>query len=426
VEDLLSFIDASPTPWHAVRETARRLHDAGYKELDEREAWRLAPGERAFVVRGGGSIIALRLGARPSLGFVIVAAHTDSPGLRVKPRPEVAGKQLALGVEVYGGPLLHTWLDRDLSLAGRVALRGGRTALVHIPRIGRVPALAIHLDRVVNTEGLKLNPQTHLRPLLALDAELEPSAFQLRLSEAVAEQGEDPEGILAWDLALFDAQPSAVGGARNELVFAPRLDNLASCHAALTALLEAPARDETQVCVLYDHEEVGSESASGAASQFLLSVLERVSALDSTAPDATARALARSFLVSADMAHALHPNYAEKHDEQHAPLLAKGPVIKVNVSQRYATDGLSQAVFAEACQSVGVSHQRFVSRNDQPCGSTIGPITAARIGIRTVDVGNPMLSMHSARELCAAADVGPMIRVLTEYLGRASVPDPRA
>lgn len=435
VSDLLSFIQASPTPWHAVKETSRRLNQAGYRQFDEREPWSLEAGSFGFVVRGGGTLAAFRMGDRPpaEAGYVILAAHTDSPGLRLKPRPEIrSAAQLALGVEVYGGPLFHSWLDRDLSLSGRVALCGGRSELVQLERVARIPSLAIHLDRGVNTDGLKLNPQTQLRPLLGLlsgnlgTIDVGGEALELtQILAAALPRGIDSK-ILGYELCFHDSQHPELIGARSELISAPRLDNLASCHAVLSALLRASPRDATQVAVIYDHEEVGSGSAQGAESQFLLSLLQRLAIPRDgrTFEDSTARALARSFMVSADMAHAVHPNFSEKHDDPLSVLLGAGPVVKVNASQRYATDALSQAVFVEACQAESIRPQVFVSRSDMACGSTIGPISAARTGIRTVDVGNPMLSMHSARELGAVADVLPMIRVLTRVLSEAEAPSP--
>jgi aspartyl aminopeptidase len=427
--DLLAFIEAAPTPYHAVSEVAGRLSRAGFRRVSERESWQLAPGEGGFVVRSGGSIAAFRVGARSpaEAGFVMIGAHTDSPNLRLKPKPELTAhgyEQLA--VEVYGGVLLSTWLDRDLSLAGRVVLEDGSTRLLRLPGVlCRIPNVAIHLNRDVNSAGLTLNAQTHLAPLAALELE----GAGLELAERVARaagDGVSPQQIRGADLCLFDTQPPTLGGARGELIYSARLDNLTSCHAALSALLAASDSDATRVIVLYDHEEVGSETASGAGSQFLESVLVRLLDGFSPARDDFARALAGSLLVSADMAHAVHPNYPDKHDKLHRPLLGKGPVLKVNASQRYATDGPSAARFRAACARAGVEPQHFVSRNDMACGSTIGPIAAAGLGLRTVDVGGPMLSMHSCREMAAAADVPVMIRVLTELFSSFTPLDPAA
>jgi aspartyl aminopeptidase len=427
VADLLAFIDASPTPYHAAAQAVRRLEAAGYRACDEGELWNLAPGDRRYVLRGGGSLLAFEIGseAPAAAGFRIVGAHTDSPNLRLHPRADLERhgyRQLA--VEPYGGVLLHTWFDRDLSLAGRVSLARGagvETMLVDFGRpLLRIPSLAIHLCRDIRTEGLKLNPQEHGLPVVGLaDAPPLPELLARELrAQALAEVA--PEQILAFDLMLYDCQPGGRSGADGSFVCAPRLDNLASCHAALCALL-APARGLppfTRCVVLYDHEEVGSRSASGAAGSLLLDVLERcAAAFKGGEPQALARARARSALISADMAHAVHPNYADKHEPGHRPVIGRGPVIKVNQAQSYATDASTAALFASLCAQVGVAPQYFVSRADLPCGSTIGPISAARVGIPAVDVGNPMLSMHSCREMAGAADVEPMIAVLGAFLG---------
>jgi aspartyl aminopeptidase len=420
--DLLAFIDRSPTPYHAVAETRRRLEAGGFRECLETDAWELVPGDRRYVVRGEGSLVAFEVGALApaEAGFRIVGAHTDSPNLRVRPHPDRAahGYRL-LGVEPYGGVLLHTWLDRDLSLAGRVSVRDGdrlRTLLLDFERpLLRIPSLAIHLAREIKTEGLKLNPQQHLIPVVGLEDA--PPLAELVSSELRARKLADvsPEDVLAFDLMTYDTQPAALGGARGELVFAPRLDNLASCHAGASALLgsafRAPAH--TRVLVLYDHEEVGSRSAQGAAGPLLAQVLERVVAgVKEGGPQALARSLARSILVSVDMAHAVHPNYADQHDPEHRPLLGGGPVLKRNAGQSYASDAATSGLFASLCAHAGARLQHFVSRSDLTCGSTIGPISAARVGVPAVDVGSPMLSMHSCRETAATADVEPMIAVL--------------
>jgi aspartyl aminopeptidase len=328
-----------------------------------------------------------------------------------------------LAVEVYGGVLWHTWLDRDLSLAGRVVVADGSvtgsTHLVDFQRpLLRIPNLAIHLNRTVNTDGLKLNAQSHLVPILALEqAETEPrSRLQQMLCDQLARAGVgcEPERIVSWDLCLYDVQPAAQLGLQGEFIAAPRLDNLASCYSAITALRTAGrARAETRGIVLYDHEEVGSQSAQGADSPFLLHALARIAESAATGErDALPRAVARSFMISADMAHAVHPNYGDRHEPGHRPVLGKGPVLKSNVSQSYASDAETSARFALLCRSVDVTPQHFVSRSDLACGSTIGPITAGRVGLRTVDVGNPLLSMHSVREMAGTADVAALQRVL--------------
>ncbi len=418
--DLLSFLDASKTPYHAVRELARRLKEAGFRLFQEPDTWQVEPGTRGFVVRAGGSIVAFELGRKPAAeaGFVLIGAHTDSPNLRLKPQPDLSNVGYRqLSVEVYGGVLLSTWLDRDLSLAGRVVLADGTSELIDLERpLCRIPNLAIHLNREVNSAGLVLNAQTHLLPVLGLEAE--PGGFEALLAEGLQgtpSHGAQPSDVLGFDLCLYDTQRAALAGSQNEFLLSSRLDNLASCQAGLQALLGAsPDLEATRVLAFYDHEEVGSQSASGARSQLMSDLLARLARSFSPKDEsALPRAISRSLLVSADMAHGVHPNYPDKHDKQHRPLLGKGPVIKVNVNQSYASDAASTAAFAAACRAVSVVPQYFSSRNDSPCGSTIGPISAARLGLRTVDVGNPMLSMHSCREMAAVADVAPMIRVLT-------------
>lgn len=429
VDDLLRFIDESPTPYHAVAGAASRLESAGYARLEEGDLWSLAPGDRRYVVRAGGSIAAFEVGsaAPAEAGFRVVGAHTDSPNLRIKPEADVrAHGYHQLAVEPYGGVLLHTWLDRDLSLAGRVTLRNGQgteTRLVDFERpLLRVPNLAIHLHREINTEGLKINAQRHLAPLLGLgdDADfIDLLCAELGREGAMVERTD----VLAWDLMAYDTQPSARSGAKGEFIQGPRLDNLASSHAGLVALLDAGEKGTsgaTRVVVLYDHEEVGSRSTQGAGGTFLEDTLTRIASCVGASggegdAQTMARAVSNSWLISADMAHAMHPNYADRHEPGHRPKIGAGPVIKTNSNQAYATDAESAGFFASLCDRVDVTPQNFVIRSDLGCGSTIGPISAARVGIRTVDVGNPMLSMHSIREMAGTADVAPMIDVLVEF-----------
>lgn len=407
-DDLRAFLDSGVSPYHAVAESVRRLEAGGFTALDEHDRWSLAPGEQRYVVRDGGSIVALRVGTAPlaDAGGRLVGTHTDSPTFRVRPNSEVtrAGYRL-VGVEPYGGMLAHTWMDRDLTAAGRVVLRDGEVRLVRLEGSPlRMPSLAIHLDRGVN-DGLALDRQRHLVPVLGLDHE--PGLLE-RL-------GLDPDDVLAHDLVLTDTQPAGIVG--SDWISGPRLDNLGSCHSALHALLAAPAAAHTQVWVANDHEEVGSGSAEGARGSFLEDVLVRlVAATGDTDPQAYRQAVARSRLVSADMAHAVHPNYSERHEPSHTPELGGGPVIKHNANQAYATDATTQAWFARCAEDAGVAVQHFVSRADLPCGSTIGPLTAARLGLATVDVGSAMLSMHSCRELASRADVPLMVAALTACL----------
>jgi len=417
VQDLLEFINVSPTPFHAVAETVRRLEAQGYRRLDEAEPWEIVAGDKVYVVRGGGSVAAFHLGSAPcqEAGFHLVGAHTDSPNLRVKPNPELKEAGYGqLGVEPYGGVLLHTWLDRDLSLAGRVSLADGSARLVDFGReLLRVPSLAIHLNRKVNSEGLKLNAQKHMAPIVTLN-DLGGMDLRVLLAEELGDV--KANDVIAWDLMAYDVQPATRSGVSREFIHAGRIDNLASCHAGLSALLAAEREVQvTRGVVLYDHEEVGSRSAQGAASDFLRSCLQRLSG--DSAEDYH-RAVAKSFLISADMSHAIHPNYADRHEPKHQPVLGGGPVVKINVNQSYATDGESWASFERWAREAEVRTQRFVVRSDLGCGSTIGPITAAQLGIRTVDAGNPMLSMHSCREVAAASDVPKMIDVMKRFFQR--------
>jgi aspartyl aminopeptidase len=418
--DLAAFIDASPTPFHAVREAARRLEAAGFRELIEADPWTIAPGDLRFVIRGGSTLLAFVVGTESPAraGYRMIAAHTDSPNLRIKPNADRGSRGYAqVGVEIYGSPLYSTWLDRDLGIAGQVVLRGTsgvEPRLLRLDRkVARIPSLAIHLNRGVNTDGLVLNAQKHMVPILGLESQ---TSLRKVLAHAL---DVDPATILSFDLSLYDTENAAIGGLDDELVFASRLDNLVSCHAATTALASrttpCPA---TRLIVLFDHEECGSRSAVGAAGTLVRDSVARL--LDrgpAAEPQAQARAMARSLLISSDMAHAVHPNYESQHDEQHMPGLNRGLVIKSNVNQSYATSADTAARFELFCQEAGFEPQRFVVRSDLPCGSTIGPIAAAGLGIPTVDVGAPMLAMHSCREMCGTLDVYWGIETFKAALG---------
>ncbi|MEY2458851.1 MAG: aspartyl aminopeptidase [Acidimicrobiaceae bacterium] len=410
--DLLTFIDASPSPFHACATAAARLDTAGFGRVSETDAW--PPGtSQGYFVRDGSLVAwAVPSGATATTPFRIIGAHTDSPNLRVKPHADVerAGAQL-IAIEVYGGALFNSWLDRDLGVSGRVALRGGELPLLTIDRpIARIPQLAIHLDREVNTSGLVLNPQQHLNPVWAIDA----GDFR---SFVATELGATADDILFWDLMLHEVTPGALIGRDDELISAARIDNLCSSWAAIEALTAATTHERISVVVLFDHEEVGSASNRGALSPILESVLERITLGLGGGREDWRRAMAGSICLSADMAHATHPNYSERHEPGHWIELNGGPVVKTNVSQRYATDARSAAAFIEACEGADVPVQHYVHRNDLICGSTIGPITAARLGIPTVDVGAPQLSMHSARELMGSTDAALYKTALTAFLG---------
>lgn len=420
--EMLRYIDASPSPFHAVQAAEARLQAAGYTALDEAEAWDLPPDARRYVVRGGGSIIAFRTGTAPAIeaGLRLVGAHTDSPNLRLKPRlAKAAHGHVQLDIEPYGGLLLATFADRDLALAGRVLVRAGQGTEPRLVRsegaVARVPNLAIHLNRQVNDDGLKLNKHQHLPAVVAQHVEGTDPETMVRawLAELA---GCAPDDILGHDLCLFDVQDGAFSGLDGAYLHVGRLDNLASCFVGLTALIEGEApRAHGRVLSLFDHEEVGSLSSRGADGSFLPDVLRR---LAGDAADALPRVLARSHQVSADMAHAVHPNYADRHDGTHQPVMNGGPVIKSNVNTRYATDGETGALFRQVCLEAGVPVQAFVNRPDLACGSTIGSITAAGLGVRTVDVGNPMWSMHSARETAGTADQILMHRALARFFVR--------
>jgi aspartyl aminopeptidase len=422
--DLLAFIDASPSPFHACANAAARLEAAGFTRVAEADAWPSSSGGR-YLVRDG-SLVAWFVppDAAPGptleiLPFRIIGAHTDSPNLRIKPRPDagVAGVR-QLEVEVYGGALLNSWLDRDLGLSGRVALRGGELRLLLVDRpVLRVPQLAIHLDRDISTSGLALNPQQHLTPVWGIGA-TEPGGFARFLA---TELDVDAADVRFWDVMTHDVQPSRILGRDDELISAPRLDNLCCAWAGIDALIRAassPAASPSAVPVvsLFDHEEIGSATNRGAGSSMLPTVLERVAIGLGADREGWHRALAGSMCVSADMAHATHPNYPERHDPGHWIALNGGPVVKTNVNGRYASDARSAAVFLDACDRAGVPVQHYSHRNDLPCGSTIGPITAARLGIPTVDVGAPQLAMHSARELMGAQDPSYLADALAAFL----------
>jgi aspartyl aminopeptidase len=418
---LAAFVDRSPSPFHASESAAAELERAGFQRLLETDAWPRAPG--AFYVRRGASLAAWTLpeGAPAALPFRVVGAHTDSPNLRVKPRPDVtrAGYR-QLGVEVYGSALLNSWLDRDLGLSGRAFVRGPQGVVERLFRIDRpilrIPQLAIHLNRELTTEGLHLNPQEHLLPIHGLEGFESVQGFRELVAPALEV---DPRDVLAWDAMCHDTVPACLVGAREEFLSAPRLDDLACAFAGLRALLGAARRPQrtpmARALVLFDHEEVGSGTSRGAESPFLATCLERILSGLGGGRDELHRSLAASLCVSADMAHATHPNYREKHDPEHWIRMNGGPVIKVNTNQRYASEAETEAVFQEACERACVPWQKYSHRNDLACGSTIGPLTAANLGLRTVDVGAPQLAMHSARELAGALDAGYLVRALTAF-----------
>ncbi|KAJ3378260.1 hypothetical protein HDU84_007708 [Entophlyctis sp. JEL0112] len=434
-QDFLTFVRASPSPFHAVAEARRRLEAAGFERLRERDSWlNLRRNGRYFLTRNQSSIIAFVVGGeyKSGNGFSIIGAHTDSPCLKVKPvsKKESVG-YLKVGVECYGGGLWHTWFDRDLAVAGRVILSNGSARLVHIEEpILKIPTLAIHLDRSL-ADGFKFNNETHLAPILGLAATeaLNPDPSRkhhsLFLNKISRSMNIAPEQIGDFELCLYDTNPSVIGGASDEFIFSARLDNLMSSFCAVEALIKSVNESGSEsdknirLVALFDNEEVGSQTAFGADSDLLQVVLKRIAAadVDNEKPIGTAFeiSLAKSMLISADMAHAVHPNYIEKHEENHRPSMNKGVVIKQNANQRYATTSVSTAILRHVASKRSVPLQEFVVRNDSPCGSTIGPMLSAKLGLRTIDVGNPQLSMHSIRETCGVEDVGYAIDLFQSF-----------
>ncbi|KAK1607832.1 hypothetical protein QYE76_031505 [Lolium multiflorum] len=441
--ELIDFLNASPTAFHAVDEAKRQLKAAGFAHLSEREEWTgLQPGGKYFFTRNHSALVAFAIGAKyvAGNGFHIIGAHMDSPCLKLKPVTKITkGGYLEVGVQTYGGGLWYTWFDRDLTIAGRVLVRekkGGTVSYAHkLVRVQepimRIPSLAIHLNRTISSEGFKINNQDHLVPVLGTlvknemqalvkenasqesigtnDAKHHPLLLQLIAREANCEVDQ----ICDFELQLCDTQPSIIAGAMKEFIFSGRLDNLCMSFCSLKALVESTSAEHSlndepgvRMVALFDHEEVGSDSAQGAGSPAMLDALTRITgSFNHSNSKLLEKAIQRSFLVSADMAHALHPNYMDKHEENHKPKLHGGLVIKHNANQRYATNAVTAFIFREIAERHQLPIQDFVVRNDMACGSTIGPILASGVGIRTVDIGAPQLSMHSIREMCAVDDI---------------------
>jgi aspartyl aminopeptidase len=418
--DLIDFLDASPSPYHAAAEATRRLVETGFTPLAPAGDWPAAAGK--YVVTDGGSVFAWIVpeGIPAHAPFRLLGAHTDSPTLRVKPRPDAGRTGVRqLGVEVYGGAVLNSWLSRDLGLAGRVVVRtpaGPRPRLVRVHRpVVWVPQLAIHLDPEIRTAGLKLDAQQHLVPIWAL-GEPDPGGFSRFLA---SELGVAPADVLSHDVMTYDLAGAAFAGASEEFVTSGRLDDLGCSHASVAALRAAaaePARAHVSALVLFDNEEIGSLSTTGARSAWLGRQLERAVLARGGGRDDFLRAVAGSLHVSADMTHATHPNYADRHEPGHPVALNGGPVIKVSANVFYATDASTHAAFLLATEQAGIPVQYFVNRSGVRSGGTIGPIVAAGLSVPTVDVGLATLAMHSARELCGAADSAPMIAALRAFL----------
>lgn len=416
---LCDFLDTSPTPFHAVTTMNVRLEASGFKHLDERDSWRdLIPG-RYFVTRNDSSVIAFTLPEQDlaDIGFKMMGAHTDSPCLKVKPQPEKVTQGLfQLGVEVYGGALLNPWFDRDLSMAGRVSYLDSEQNLLHTlvdfkKAIASIPSLAIHLDPDAN-KNRTVNAQQHLPPILMQGAKDEGVNFRTLLQRQLLAQTPDLDIsiVLDYEISLYDTQGAAITGFNDDFISSARLDNLLSCFVGLEAILNS-SLEQANVLVCSDHEEVGSQSSSGAQGPFLESVLLRL-CNDS---EHYLRTIQQSLMVSVDNAHAIHPNFADKHDAEHGPKLNQGPVIKTNANQRYATNSETSAIFRQLCSQVNVPVQDFVVRSDMGCGSTIGPITASSLGVRTLDVGLPSYAMHSIRELAGSQDAYQLSLVMTQF-----------
>ena len=420
-DELLTFIGKSPTPFHAAHNMSVLLGENGFKQLEEGDDWSQTKPGRYYAIRNQSSIVAFVLGSSNPIetGIRLVGAHTDSPCLRVKPNPAThKHSYLQLGVEVYGGALLNPWFDRDLSLAGRVTYSDGSSIhnrLINFDRaIAVIPSLAIHLDRDVNSSR-SINPQKHIPPIILQTDE----AFSIEsLLQAQLQEEHNVTGkILGYELSFYDTNPPAFVGANSDFIASARLDNLLSCFIGLKALLSADGT-VTSMLVCNDHEEVGSASAAGAQGPFLKSVIERLFS-DS---ESRHRITANSLLVSTDNAHGIHPNYADRHDANHGPILNQGPVIKINANQRYATNSETEAYFAHLCDQANVPYQKFTNRTDLACGSTIGPITATEIGVKTLDVGVPTFAMHSIRELAGSKDSNHLNSVLSSFFNIAESP----
>lgn len=420
-QELLDFLAASPTPFHAVAQLASRLSSAGFVRLHEADAWQLEPGGRYFITRNDSSIIAWIMPTRHALsesGFRMVGAHTDSPCLKVKPQPELHKQgYVQLGVEVYGGVLLNPWFDRDLSIAGRVSYVNQRGDITHTlidfsQPVAVIPSLAIHLDREAN-QSRSINAQTYLPPILGQNTDK--LDFRDLLQQRLEANGVmDSDRVLDYELLFYDTQGPAFIGLAAEFIASARLDNLLSCFIGLRALLDADT-EQGALLICNDHEEVGSTSAAGASGPMLKQMLERV------LPEAEqrGRAISRSMLISADNAHGVHPNFSDRHDGNHGPLLNHGVVIKLNANQRYASNSETSAIFRKLAADEDTPVQAFVVRSDLACGSTIGPLTAAEIGVRTLDVGVPQWAMHSIREVAGTTDAFNLSRILCRFFGTA-------
>jgi aspartyl aminopeptidase len=411
-QELIDFIYESPTAFHAVERVKRELEPAGFVELKEEEKWEIKKGGKYYITKNDSAIIAFIAGSGEveESGFKIIGAHTDSPTFRVKPRPEMVSENqyVKLNIEVYGGPILNTWLDRPLSIAGRVTLKSEdafypRTELVNIKKpIIVIPNLAIHMNRNVNS-GVELNKQKDMLPLLSVvSEELEKDKYLLNI--IAKELKVEMDEVLDFDLFLYEYEKGCIMGLNDEFISSSRLDDLSMVHAGIRALISSEVGLATNVMACFDNEEVGSTTKQGANSPYMAYVLERIVLSLGKSREDYFRALAKSFMISADLAHAVHPNVGEKHDPVNRPVINKGPVIKISAAQSYTTDSNSCAVYEQLCRNAGVPVQKFVNRSDERGGSTIGPLSSTHVNIRSVDMGTPILAMHSVRELGGVKD----------------------
>lgn len=424
LQGLLSFLHASPTPFHATETMSQALDQAGFIRLKEEDEWQIAPDNGYYVIRDHSSIVAFTTGEISFIehGFRMMGAHTDSPALKVKPNPELyKHSHWQLGVEVYGGVILRTWFDRDLSIAGRVHYLNEEqqiaSSLINFERpIATIPSLAIHMDRETNKKHC-VNEQTQLSPILLQCQKNKQPNFKTLLLNQVNLEHQNAQEILDYDLYFYDTQLPILSGFNEEFINSARIDNLVSCYIGLISMLQS-ARHVPTVLACYNHEEVGSESAAGAASCFLESVMKRLTHTH----DDFSRCMAKSMLVSLDGAHALHPNFIDKHDDQHAPILNHGPVVKFNAKQRYATSSETASMIRYIANSINENIQSFVMRNDLTCGTTIGPVSATRLGVKTIDMGIPQFGMHSIREMAGARDAYSLFRILREFLSLETLP----
>ncbi|KAG5490318.1 hypothetical protein JKF63_00438 [Porcisia hertigi] len=431
-KEFTNFLNRAITPFHAVQTVAAMLRDAGFTQLDEGKDWpEIAPGGKYYLTRNGSSIVAFSVGGKfdPASGLKVVGAHTDSPNFLLKPRTRSSAHDYQrVAVQCYGGGLWHSWFDRDLTVAGRVIVSRERLEQKNIridKPIMRIPNLAIHLTSATDREAFSPNKESHLIPIIStqlaaqiaecVDKDDSKSNHCISLIKAIASAAEcNPDEIVDFDLSVIDTQPAVIGGIHDEFIFSARLDNLISCYCAVRAILDADSLENdtmVRMVCLFDHEECGSNSPQGAAGTLVPDVIEHL------VKSKTLRAtlVANSFLLSVDGAHGCHPNYADKHENVHRPAIHGGPVIKYNANVRYATNGLTAAVVKHLAKKADVPVQEFVVRNDSPCGSTIGPILSSLSGIKTADVGNPMLSMHSVREMCGTLDVYYMTKLIESF-----------